>query len=91
MRSRPAGLSVLLVRLQADQDAARFGHAGRFLQGIAHEHMVLLLGGPGGLGAFVGVDDRRAAFGGKADGLLEIFNADLGLDKRACGPKGRRA
>ena len=55
------------------------------LEHVAHQHVVLLLGGPVGLGALVGVDDRRAAFGGEADRLLEVLGADLRLAQRGVG------
>ena len=57
------GLAVLLVRLQADEDPPRFGDGGRLVQHVAHQDVVLLLGGPVGFGAFVGVDDRGADLG----------------------------
>ena len=36
-------------------------------------------------GAFVGVDHRGAALGGEADGLLEVFGADLRLGQGRVG------
>ena len=50
MRSSPSGvLRVLGVALQADHDAARLGHVGRFVERVAHQHVVFLFGGPGAL------------------------------------------
>jgi hypothetical protein len=57
------------------------------MERVAHQDEVFGLGGPGGFGAFVGVDDGRAALGGETDGLLEVFGADLRLDKGRVGGK----
>ena len=52
--------------------------------------MILSLGGPGLFRTFVGVDHRRSAFRGKADGLFKIFDADFGLgDGRVCREAGQ--
>ena len=71
--------AVLLVGLEADQDAARLGDLGGLHQRVAHQHEILRLGGPRRLGAFIGVDHRRAALGGAADRLLEPLRADFRL------------
>jgi hypothetical protein len=71
-----------LVRLEADQDVARLGDVGGLAEHVAHQHEVFGFGGPRGLGAFVGVDDRRADLGRVADGGLEVFGADLRLAER---------
>jgi hypothetical protein len=75
-------LAVLLVRLDADPDAARLGHQSRLLERVAHEHEILVLGRPRLLGAFIGVDDGRAAFGREPRRLFEIFGADLRAAQR---------
>src|ERR1039458_3271186 len=77
--------AVLLVALDANEDAARLGYLGRLHQRVAHQDKVLGLGAPARLGAFVGVDHRRAALGGETDRLLEVFGADLRLDQRRVG------
>ena len=77
---KPGGrLGVLLVRFQSDEDAARLGHGGRFMQGVAHQHMIVVGRRPGLLGPFVGIDHRGVALGGKTNRLLQVFRADLGL------------
>ena len=55
----------------------RLGHGGNFAKRVAHQHMVFFDGGPGLLRSFIAVDDRRAAFGGKSNGLLDVLRADL--------------
>src|SRR5581483_7641284 len=72
-------LAVLLVAFQPNKDPARLGDLRRLHQGVAHQNEILLFAGPPGFGAFVGIDYRRAAFGGEADSLLEVFGADFRL------------
>ncbi len=43
------------------------------MQHVAHQHMVLLFRGPGGLGSFVGVDHGCVAFHCRADRLLLVL------------------
>src|ERR1035441_2014217 len=76
-------LAILLVALDADEDAARLDDLGGLHQRVAHEDEVLSLGAPAWLGAFVSVDHRRAALGGEANRLLEVFGADFRLDQRS--------
>ncbi len=69
--------AVLLVGFDAYEDISGLGAAGCFLEGIAHKHVVFSLGGPGGFGAFVGIDDRGATFCGEANSLFQVFEADF--------------
>ena len=78
-------LAVLLVRLEADQDAARLGDQGGLLKRVAHQHVVFVDRRPGRLGPLVGVDHRGAALGGEADGLLQVVDADVRLAERRVG------
>ena len=74
---------VLRVRFDADLHAAPLGDERRFLQRVFDQHEVLFLGGPLGLDAFVGVDDRHADLGGDADGQLDVFAVHVRPAQRA--------
>lgn len=69
--------AVLLVGFDADEDVSGVGAVCSFLERIAHEDVVFCLGGPGGFGAFVRIDNWGATFGGEADSLFEVFDADF--------------
>ncbi len=51
-------------------------------QGVAHEHVVLLRGGPLGFGPFIRIHHRGATFRSETNGLLEVFDADLRFAQR---------
>jgi hypothetical protein len=70
-------LAVLLMALEADQNTTRFGHLRGFHDRVAHQGVILLFSRPRLFGAFIRVDDRCAAFGGEADGLFQVFDADF--------------
>jgi len=70
------------VRLDTDQDAARFGHRRGFAQHVSHQQVVLVGGGPGRFRPLVRVHNRSTALGREADRLLEVLRADLRLAQR---------
>ena len=75
-------VAVLLMAFEADENAARLRDPGSFDQGVAHEREIFGFSGPCRLRAFVGVNDRRATFSGKANGLFQVLDADLRFAKR---------
>src|SRR5208283_943215 len=79
--------AVLLMRFQANQDAARFRHFGRFHERVTHEHMIFFFGGPRRLRAFIGVHHRRARLPGEANGLFQILDADFRFAQGGVGGK----
>jgi hypothetical protein len=82
---------VLLVRFESNEDSPGFSDEGGLLDRVTHEHMIFGLCCPFGFGAFVGVDHRCAAFGGEADRLLKVFNADFRFAQRGMSGQSGQA
>jgi hypothetical protein len=67
------------MRLQADFDAVPLGDQGGLFERVGHQGEVHLFAGPGGFGAFVGVDDGAPAWAAQRIAIFRYSTLISGL------------